>query len=96
MRIPTFAADKLGHFLWGLLAALIFAAIVVSFGRRDIAGGAGLFAALCVAAAKEGSDLVTNYRAKKAGLLPPHTVDPKDAIATLLGGVAVYVAGSLL
>jgi hypothetical protein len=45
-----------------------------------------------VAALKELTDWLANYRAAKQGLPPPHGVELMDAVATIGGGVVVILS----
>ena len=72
MQIPTIPADKLAHYFWGSLAALV----------GLLAGWIG--AALLCAAVAVGREA---YNVRTGGKF-----DPRDVLATCLGGAAVLLA----
>jgi hypothetical protein len=83
--MPQLPADKANHFFYG---ALIFLAALAVLRRPDAAYGLVVLAA----AGKEVLDWLSNQRAVKAGLPPPHGVEFFDALATCAGGAVPYLA----
>ena len=87
--------DKANHFVYGLV--VYFVAALVSVGAGFLLGkpvlttyswAVGVAASIFVGAAKEVADKLSNLRAAKAGLPPPHGVEFNDFLATALGGIA--------
>lgn len=77
------ATDKLLH----CLAGAVIYALAIPFGQP-----LALAAALAVSVAKELLDYVLNLRAARAGRKPPHSVDPFDVLAALVGCVLFAIA----
>lgn len=87
-RIP---ADKRGHLIGGALIAAVAMALAILLGDVHIAGYSGLLAAAVSGVCKEVGDFLANRKAKAAGLLPPHSVEPMDAVWTAGGGVLMFL-----
>lgn len=85
MKIPE---DKQKHLIAGFLIALV----ALAFFGISVAWIAVATAAI----GKELYDLYLNQQAEKAGILPVHTVDLLDAIATIAGGAAILLPIMLL
>lgn len=81
MNLPQLELDKANHFLYG---AIITATVSIPFGI-----GVGFLVGICAAVAKELIDAAVNWKHNKALDKGPHTIDPKDALATALGSAAV-------
>jgi len=93
MSLPTLAADKANHVVYGACIGVVFFVFMFAILhvelRLSMAVAIGL---VCfVAFAKEASDWLVNRKAKTAGLLPPHGVELTDALATIAGGALVIV-----
>lgn len=83
--------DKALHIIAGALAYLGGACFAHAVGDYPPAA-AGIATALGAGIAKELADWLGNRRAMRDGRLAPHTVDGRDVIATLAGGVAMWCA----
>jgi len=94
LQLPVIPTDKASHFIYGAVAYLLAAAaaMAIGFSHPD---WFGLSAAAGIGIAKEGMDWLSNRKAKAAGTTPTHGVEPLDAVATSLGGLACYL-GSVL
>lgn len=90
MKLPMLAADKANHVIYGALAFAAGAAFAAAVGLARYAPVAGLAATVLLAAAKEGADWLQNRRAAKAGLGAAHSVEPRDLLATVAGGLAAW------
>jgi len=84
MQLPSIPADKLGHFFYGTLMTAVVMCIT-----HSIFLSIGVCAV--VAALKEFTDWLANYRAAKQGFPPPHGVEFLDWVATVGGGLAVVM-----
>jgi hypothetical protein len=78
----TIPVDKLMHFVAGAMVAFPF----WFFGY----GLLGMLAAAAVGVGKEVYDTLSNLRNEALGLKQAHTVEWLDAVATAVGGVAVF------
>jgi len=81
MPIPIIPADKANHVVYG---AAIAAVLSIILGPLPALLAAGLVGAL-----KELADAVSNWQARRAGLVPMHGVEWLDFAATLAGGALV-------
>ena len=83
--INSIPSDKLLHFVGGQIIWYVTFRLT----------GDAVIAHSATAAAAIGKEVLVdaglNYLAKRKGLPPPHSVDPKDAIATYLGGAAQHL-----
>ena len=83
--INSIPSDKLLHFVGGQIIWHVTFRVT----------GDVVIAHAVTAAAAIGKEVIIdaglNLLAKRKGLPPPHSVDPKDAIATYLGGVAQHL-----
>lgn len=89
MKIPMLAQDKANHIVGGVLAGVAVAVVCTLVGFPHCSRTGAIVGAAIAGAAKEGIDWYLNRRARAAGMLPPHTVDPYDFLATLCGGLLV-------
>lgn len=85
--IDKVGADKVQHFFAGAIVGLIAMLSSVFFGTSMLAV---LVAPAAVGILKELLDWVLNKIAISKGQTPTHGVDFLDALATALGGVAVF------
>jgi hypothetical protein len=94
VKLPQLAADKANHAIYG---AGIYAIVVTAemiFGVTMYEQAA--FGAVCVMAVlKELVDRITANRQVEAGLVPTHTSDGLDALATVLGGLTLHLVRQL-
>ena len=83
--LPTIPPDKLGHYFYGSL---------ICSGIMSLTHIVWLSLGVCaaVAALKEFTDWLANYKAAKQGLPPPHGVEFMDFVATVGGGVTVVIS----
>lgn len=88
MTLPTLAADKANHFIYGLGVYLVASTLLIAVGGQ--AWHAHLVV-LFVAGSKERSDQRSNVRAVNAGQAEPHSVELNDILATVAGGVAGWL-----
>lgn len=89
--LSKLTSDKVQHFLFGAVFAVLAAAVVFAAGRAtplNVFLACTLFA-LLIGAVKEWMDHIDNGILIALGKTPAHTVDWKDAAATMLGGVYV-------
>lgn len=89
--LSKLTSDKVQHFLFGALFAVLAASIVFAAGKASplfLLLACVLFA-LLVGLVKEWYDYLDNKAAIRVNKEPPHTVDWKDAAATALGGLYV-------
>lgn len=91
MSSITIPPDKALHIIAGALAYLGGACLAHLVGDYPPAA-AGITTALGAGIAKELADWLGNRRAMRDGRLAPHTVDGRDVIATLAGGLAMWCA----
>jgi hypothetical protein len=82
--LPTIPSDKLGHYFYGSLICSVIMCLT-----HIVWLSLGVCAA--VAALKEFTDWLANYKAAKQGLPPPHGVEFMDFVATTAGGVTVIL-----
>lgn len=87
----SIAPDKALHIIAGALAYLAGACVAHLVGGYPPAA-AGVAAALGAGIAKELADWLGNRRAMRDGRIAPHSVDGRDVIATLAGGVGMWCA----
>ena len=88
LNLPLIPQDKANHAIYGACIALV----VQQLATPDIA----LLSAVACGVLKEAIDAALNWRARRTrreDLLPPHGVEPLDAVATAAGGLAIYLAG---
>jgi len=90
--IPLIPQDKANHFVYGAVIALLVGLIAQ---QLKLPVAYGVVAAMLVGAVKESLDYYQNWRAKRAGLPPPHGVEFADFVATALGGWAVIILALL-
>jgi hypothetical protein len=93
-KLPNLPQDKANHAIWG--AILAFSVYVIA-SVLDIAFAAelGLFTAVGAAIAKEVTDKLANITATKLGLPAPHGVEVYDAVATIAGGLIIYLSSQI-
>jgi len=84
-NLPSIPPDKLGHFFYGSIITSIIMCMT-----HIVWLSLGVCAA--VAALKEFTDWLANYKAAKQGLPPPHGVEFMDFVATTAGGVTVVIS----
>lgn len=89
MRLALIPIDKANHLAYGALTSLIGSWVAVAAGQADSARVIGFAAACVVGVAKEAAEYLSNRQAHAAGLLPAHSVDWRDVMATCLGGLVV-------
>jgi hypothetical protein len=93
-KLPNLPQDKANHAIWG--AILAFGVYVIA-SVLDIAFAAelALFTAAGAAITKEVTDKLTNIKATKLGLPAPHGVEVYDAVATIAGGLIIYLSSQI-
>jgi len=93
-KLPNLPQDKANHAIWG--AILAFGVYVIaSVLNIAFAAELGLFTAVGAAIAKEVTDKLTNINAIKLGLPAPHGVEVYDAVATIAGGLIIYLSSQI-
>ena len=94
MKIPSIPADKAQHFTYGALIALLALYSAIFLGLDQWAAKLiGVVAAISAGLIKEYVlDLRANKTAEAAGSPLPHEISAGDVIATVLGGVVVWLA----
>jgi hypothetical protein len=78
MPLPQLAPDKAQHFIYGAIASCAVASAVILIGAPPLAGAAAGVA--CAAAIGFGKERWDRYSGRG-------TVDLRDAVATIAGGV---------
>lgn len=86
MSLPVIPADKANHIVYGAALFAVGYTFSVLAGHASHALQAGAALTLVFAVGKEAADWWRNRQARAAGLLPPHGVEPLDAVATCVGG----------
>lgn len=90
MRLPQLAADKANHVIYGAAVFCVAAAFAGEHARI-----AGMAAAVALAIAKEAADWLRNRRVYYSGMPAPHSVEWRDALATV-AGAGLCLGASLL
>jgi hypothetical protein len=95
VNIPLIPVDKANHFIYGSLVNSVVSITLVqmrvpAYGHMH-AEEWGLLAAVLVGLFKEGSDWLQNYKLSQQGLPPSHGVELNDFLATVCGGLVVYL-----
>lgn len=90
MNLPVIPGDKANHVVYGAVIGAAFTLAATPYlGSQTWAWS---MVAVCAAAVlKEARDLYANYQARKAGRVPPHSVEALDAVATAVGGLLVNI-----
>jgi hypothetical protein len=95
--LPQLPLDKANHYVYGSLIFTVSFAVLFHVGLATVLC---LWAALAItgllSVGKEILDWVKNKMAIKAGLPPPHVVEPADALATFAGGLVAAIPVMLL
>lgn len=95
MKIPVVPLDSANHALYGAAVSLAFQWLAVllktKFGIDPFVGPKqiGAIAAAVFGIAKELADRELNRRAVAVGRAPPHSVELKDFLCTVAGGLLV-------
>ena len=93
-KLPSLSQDKANHAIWGAILALgVY--VVASVLHIPLAAELGLVAAIGAAVAKEVTDKLANIKAAKLGLPAPHGVEVYDAVATIAGGLIIYLSSQI-
>jgi hypothetical protein len=98
VNIPVIPQDKANHVIYGAAISLAFQWLAVllhaQLGITPFVGPKqiGAIASTVFGIAKELADRELNLRAVAAGLPPPHSVELKDFLATVAGGLLVALA----
>lgn len=93
--LTKLGADKVQHFLFGMMFSVFVAGICAVFALSVQATFLVCWgASAALGAVKEALDLAANITAASAGLPAPHGVELWDALATSFGGA--YVGGMFL
>jgi hypothetical protein len=94
LKLPVIPHDKALHFIYGAIVALVVLHALSVFGvTRDASKALGLAAAIVIGVAKEYIyDRRMNKIAADGGQPEAHTVSRGDAVATAIGGLAIWLA----
>jgi hypothetical protein len=93
-KLPNLPQDKANHAIWGAILAFGVYVIASVLGIA-FAAELGLLAAVGAAIAKEVTDKLANIKAAKLGLPAPHGVEVYDAVATIAGGLIIYLSSQI-
>lgn len=94
MQLISLPQDKANHVIYGALVTLVALAVFHLF---SVEYAATLALALCTAVgiAKEVIDYISNALNLRAGKPAVHGVEFLDAVATVAGGVLIFLAASI-
>lgn len=97
MNLPQLAQDKANHFLYGQLIWGVTALILMKldFGYNE-AYRYALWMTILLGGGKELVDKALNIMAVRRGTAPPHGVEAFDAMATVFGGLSIWLAVKVL
>lgn len=97
MNLPQLAQDKANHLLYGQLiwGVSAFVMMKLGFGYNE-AYRYALWITIFLGGGKELVDKILNLIANMRGKPAPHGVELYDAMATIFGGMSVWLAVKVL
>jgi hypothetical protein len=94
MQLISLPQDKANHVIYGALITLV---ALVAFNLFGVQHSAALALAVCaiMGIAKEAVDHISNLINIREGKPPEHGVEFLDAVATVAGGLLIFLAAAI-